>query len=75
MYLLQTHIEFIGSNDGQRRQNALPQFHLAREHTHPTGLREIQPLRQLAVGVQIAGQDRSTVIAVERKPSRRCCRH
>jgi hypothetical protein len=67
--------EFIGRNDGQGRQNALSQLHLAREHTHPTGLREIEPLRQLPVGVQIAGQYRTTVIAVKGKPSRGRCRH
>jgi hypothetical protein len=67
--LVQTHIQFIGSNNGQSGQDALPQLHFAGEYAHQARLGKIKPIRYLSIGMQIAGQNRSTIITIDCKTS------
>ena len=61
------HIQLLGHDELQSRQDALPQFHLANEDLHLAGLAQIQPLGQAAVGVQAAWQLRAAVLPVNDK--------
>ena len=68
--LIECNIEFVSGDDGQSRQDALPQFDFAGEDSHQTWTGKIQPLREQAVDVQVAGQDGATVVAVDREGPR-----
>ena len=50
------HVEFFGDNLPQRGEDALADFDLARTHSHSAVSVDIEPLAEVAIGVEAAGQ-------------------